>query len=200
MSKGFDTPNNPIGKLTRIKADGIGFVGMYYFHSSGYKTLLTAEIAYAIAGAGMYIVSVWESGYPTTAGYFTGAQGSTDAAGAVGRAKEAGQPDSTPIYFAVDGDVPPSAIDTYFRTLAPIVHAAGYTVGVYASGAVCAHLAAEGLVSHTWLSQSRGWSGYASWRPHADLVQGVTASYHGLDVDWDESPNGRGGGWIPAVS
>lgn len=193
-NKGFDTPNNAAKIAVQAKTDGYVFAAMYYFISSSYKTLLTKSIAQGISDAGLYVVSVYENGYPTSASYFTEHNANQDAQAAVSKALAATQPGGTYIYFAVDGDVPPASVEDYFKAVHSYVKAHGYLVGVYGSGAVCKRLTEIGYVSRTWLSQSHGWAGYQEWLPHADIVQGPTGTYHGADVDFDTS-NGNAGGW-----
>ena len=133
---------------------------------------------------------------PTNDAYFTAAQGGIDGAHAARRAHGAGQPAGTPIYFAVDGDVTPERALPYFQAIRNALCGAGarYSAAVYGSGAVCRLLERCGLVSHTWLSQSRGWRGYLEESRWADIVQGDEGTIVGLDVDHDVS-DGSAGGW-----
>lgn len=195
MNRGFDTPGNGAKVAKQAKADGYVFIGAYYFISSGYKTLLTKSIAQGISNAGLYVVSIYENGYPTNAAYFTQHNANQDAQAAVSKALAATQPDGTYIYFVVDGDVDPDAVTDYFKTVHSYVKAHGYLVGVYGSGAVCKRLTELGYVSLTWLSNAHGWQGFDEWLPHANIVQGSPTTYHGLDIDSDTTPNGDGGGW-----
>ena len=202
MGKGIDTPENPVGVLADIKADGNDFIGMYYFQKSAYKTLLTKEIATAISDAGLYIVSIYENAYPTSVDYFSEPRGTSDATAAIDCAISVGQPKGTPIYFTVDCDIIPSAVIQYFKVVSSYVRSSGYTSGVYGSGTVCMALKALVLVSHTWLSGSKGWSGYWECYPHADIIQSLPTSgiwgnpYGRLNnYDTDVTPRESGGGW-----
>lgn len=183
--KGLDSFNDLTNYVPQLKAEGFGFVCRYYFRSSAFKKVLTASEAKMIQDAGIGLVVVYENGTPTEASYFSASKGSTDASNALSCAQNAIQPKGTVIYFAVDGDVPPSSVLSYFRALTPVVRNAGFKVGVYGSGVVCSKLMELDLVDMTWLSQSSGWAGHKDWAPHADLVQGPVATWHGLDVDWD---------------
>lgn len=173
-----------------IAAAGYGAVGLYYFRRSGFKQLLTREVARAVTDAGLSLFSVYENGAPTSAGYFTVDRGNADAHAAEIRAADAGQPGDSAIYFAVDYDAAPGdlpAIAAYFREVGRVLRVLEslYRVSVYGSGLVCAHLLGAGLVTHTWLSQSTGFRGYAAFAPRANIVQGKVAHLFGLDVDMD---------------
>ena len=197
MSRGLDSRNDLSTHAKELKADGIDFVARYYFRRSMNKDLLTREEASALSSAGMYIVSVWEDGSPCDPSYFSASKGAADGAMATSRAIMAGQPVGTPIYLAVDYDAivdDLARILAYFETARQSIKQNGRTCGVYGNGIVCRALHGGGLVSHTWLSGSRGWAGYDDWAPHANLVQGTTSRQHGKDIDWDTS-NGNGGGW-----
>lgn len=199
MNKAFDTYRADLvaQKAAEIKAEGISAVGLYYFASSAFKRLLTRDLARQISAAGLYLFSVWENGFPTTGGYFTQSRGAYDGARAAACALSAGQPSGTPIYFAVDYDASVSdlaGITAYFTALKPLLKADGYLAGVYGSGLVCRHLDDAGLVEKTWLSQSRGFSGYEGWLAHADIVQGPSQQLLGMDVDTDTT-TGSAGGW-----
>ena len=200
MATGFDTYRaEDVGRQAKaIKAKGYSFVGMYYFASSKFKQQLTKAVATLLSAEGLYVVSVYENGYPTHSGYFSAAQGRADGAMAVQRAGEAGQPKGTPIYAAVDydsmeRDLP--AISAYFKSYQTILTAQGYTAGVYGNGWVCGAMHKAGLVGKTWLSGATGWSGYAYWLKSADIVQGRTTQILGMDCDLDTTAASGGGGW-----
>lgn len=189
---GIDAPDaiDVAAHASELKARGINVVGLYYFKSSGFKHLLTRDVSQTVSDAGLSILSVYENGYPTSAGYFTTATANMDAHTAYARAVAAGQTAGSALYFAVDYDAESSdlsAIDAYFaevrRTLS--VLSSTFIVGVYGSGRVCSHLHGKGLVSPTWLAQSTGWAGFADWKPNADVVQGPTSQVLGMDTDSD---------------
>ena len=188
-------------KATDIKAAGYEAVGLYLFRHSNYKEPLTRELAEKISAAGLYIVSVYEDGSPTSPGYFAAERGAIDGNAAELCAKKAGQPAGTPIYFTVDYDAAPGdlhAITAYFAEITRIWKSVSspYTIGVYGSGAVCHRLLTAGMVSRCWLSQSRGFDGYESFKDSgkANIVQGEVSRLFGMDVDLDET-NGDAGGW-----
>jgi hypothetical protein len=194
--RGLDATANLARFASQLYAKGYRFVARYIFSRSAFKTLLTRDEACAISAAGLDIVTVYENGSPTSDEYFTGARGETDSSIAVERATAAGQPGG-PIYLAIDYDpANPAIADEYFQSARAVCAAlgGGFHPAVYASGAVCRHLKEAGLVSRTWLSQSRGFAGYEDWLPHADIVQGPEVKELGLDVDLDTA-YGNGGGW-----
>lgn len=199
--KAFDTYQADVvaAKAPEIVAGGFMAVGLYYDQYSRFKVPITAVRAKAISAAGLFIWSIWENGEPTSAHYFGAARGQADAILAMLKAKLAGQPAGTPIYFTVDydpseGDLP--AIKAYFAAIRAAFAARGnpYKVGVYGSGLVCRFLSELGLVEYTHLSQSRGFQGYADWLPHASIVQGPVTRLFGMDCDLDTT-NGHAGGW-----
>ena len=198
--KGLDTPQihtlMPIA--TTFKQEGYTWVAGYYFQDSRYKQLLTKAAAQVISQAGLYLVSLWENGDPTDAQYFTAAQGREDAARAFLFAQAANQPAGTPIYATVDGDITDlDAVTAYFTAFRHFLQSCQcqYLTGVYGSGLVCRAIIHAGLAHYSWVSGSRGWSGYADWLPHADIVQTAeNQSAHGISFDANVS-NGSAGGW-----
>jgi len=180
-------------QLGCLAAHGNRFIARYYARGDRPKILRLAE-AQAIGAAGLSIVAVWESGFPTSTAYFARAQGDADGADAHQRATEIGQPRDTPIYFAVDYDASVADIAgpvrEYFIGVAEGLAAAPggqprYQVGCYGSGAVCAAIKAAGLARFTWLAQSRGWRGYASCTDW-NIRQGPVTQLCGVEVDPDE--------------
>ena len=53
-------------------------------------------------------------------------------------------------------------VEHYFREAKATLAASGsgYKIGVYGSGATCAHLQKKGLVDYCWLAMSTGWPGF----------------------------------------
>lgn len=198
MAKAIDSFENDklIANEPALKADGVAAIACYYFNTSGFKQLLTRAVATALS-KDFWLISVWESGQPTSGDYFTRVKGKLDGAAAVKRALAAGQPKGTVIYAAVDYDASASdltGIRAYFEAFQAELAAAGYLTGVYGSGRVCAFLKGAGLVTKTWLTQSKGFAGYQTWLPCADIVQGAEKTIHTIDADLDET-NGAAGGW-----
>ena len=198
MINGIDVAAYTPPHLPCIKAAGYTFIARYlagWTHIAG--KLLTLFEAQAIAAAGLQIVAVWEQGSPTTAGYFTLAQGQADGKAAVDVSLVVGQPDPAPIYVAVDCDLGPQAIASgvipYFQGLSEYLDVS--TLGVYGSGLVCSSLLDKGLVSRTWLAESRGWAGSAGFDKW-QIKQTKETLICGLTVDLDEA-QGDFGSWQP---
>jgi len=194
MSKGLDSAKSLIDYAGTLVQEGYTFAARYYFNASSFKDRLEAAEATHLSAQKVYLVSIWESGYPTSADYFTSGQGKSDGAHAAAQAKAAGQPKGSPIYFAADYDSTPSDIVSYATEFQTAVKAAGYLAGIYGNGVTCHLLKERGLVSYTWLSQSTGFQGYSAWKPHANIVQTAEFNWHGFDVDGDTA-SGDSGGW-----
>ena len=198
MGNGLDSAKAITADAAKqLKAQEYSFVGRYGFHTSGYKDVLTQSEAETIHGAGLKVVSIWESGYPTSAGYFTESSGEFDGIGALARFQPAGQPIGGVVFATVDFDAQENdlqAIGAYFEAFRDKLHGT-YTTGIYGNGLVCQYLSEVGLVSHTWLSGSKGWTDYEYWRNRANIVQGVTETVDGLSVDLDFTGNGDIGAW-----
>ena len=200
MATGFDTylATEAAKQAKTIKEKGYSFVGMYYFKLSRFKQQLTKAVARALSAEGLYVVSVYENGYPTHAAYFTAEAGAADGAMAVQRAVEAGQPKGTPIYAAVDYDAMQRdlpGIIAYFKSYHAALKASGYVAGVYGNGLVCSAMVAAELAGKTWLSGATAWRGYSFWLKSADIVQGQTTQVWGMDCDLDTTGPSGGGGW-----
>lgn len=140
---------------------------------------------------------------PTYIGYFTSAQGQSDARSAVFQAMDVGQPGDSAIYFEVDFGATASeasdAIKTYFQAVNHEIAymmanfgAPDYAVGVYGDGAICSAIKSAGLAQFTWLAGATSWPGsdtYTSW----NLKQGGSTTICGVGVDLDQSSGAFGG-------
>jgi hypothetical protein len=210
MKKGFDTPT-PVTKFTAcLKASGYDFVVRYYNVINHTKNLSLAE-AIAITSAGLSIATVWENGFPTAPGYFSHAKGVFDGTSAYHLAQnEIGQPANTPIYFAVDYDAGPLAVNgviaDYFAGIQDAFNtissnAPDYNIGVYGSGLVCSTLLNNGAVSFTWLAQSMGWAGSRTFTDY-NIIQSLQKTeclaVGGIVGDPDESPSDNEGSFTIA--
>jgi Domain of unknown function (DUF1906) len=174
-----------------LEESGVSFVAQYIgtdpATEDGGGAITTAQVQ-AVLGAGLQIVSIFETngmsstvfktgaktfGWET---YLTTAQGKADATAAAEAAQALGQPPGTAIYFAMDFD--PAATDgtidtatalsrvnSYFRGindhLASLPSDATYTVGVYGAGATLRSVFEAGLAQYTWLGRSTAWDGYS---------------------------------------
>lgn len=195
-SKGLDSATDLSPKAKELVDLGYTWVARYLFEpgTSSFKDALSADEARVLTDAGLFVVSIWESGRPTSASYFTIGKGTKDATHAAAQAKTVGQPHGTPIYFAVDYDAAPADIVGYFKEINSALRGTGYLVGCYGPGRVLQYLHSRGLLTHEWLPQSCGWAGYLAELSIASIVQGKETVVLGRDVDFDVS-NGIGGGW-----
>jgi len=211
MGQGFDV-NQPVGShASAIAERGYTFVGRYGGPvKAAHGIALTKAEAEQLSAAGLYIVSIWENGFPTEPGYFTGYQGAKDGHAAAEYFEAVGQPKGTPIYFTVDCDIAPAMVMEYsgfFQAAVKesgffqaAVKEAGYLAGVYGSGPVCEALLRAGIAHCAWLAQSKGWGGPGAWQEFADsgkanLIQHATTTLPGIgEVDLDASW-GNAGGW-----
>ena len=204
LSAGIDLSTNCSNQVACIKQAGKSFIGRYYASPTSEKILTRSE-AIAISRAGMNIIAVWEDGDPTSASYFSYAEGVDDGARAYNMASNIGQPAGTPIYFAVDYDASDAdlagGINDYFRGVRDgFATISGgqpvHTVAAYGSGAACSWLLARKLITHTWLAQSTDWRGYATFKTW-NIKQYAETTLCGLDVDPDEAQPGYGGFRVP---
>ena len=199
MAKGFDCTWDTEHYTGAIKATGYSFVCRYTSHSA-WKNI-TKEEALALSKAGIYIVNVWETAgdHPS---FFTYQQGLIDGAGAIAYAEHLGQPHNSPIYFAVDDDLPyHGGVQAYFKGVNDKFKQHGilgqtiYSMGVYGSGHICQSAFDDHMVTFTWLAQSMGWEGskeYTDW----NIKQSLGAVFHSLQIDPDTSAVKGGGGFL----
>ncbi|GEO26686.1 hypothetical protein AAC03nite_24710 [Alicyclobacillus acidoterrestris] len=179
-----------------LKSAGITHVGRYLGPESNWKTMQKAE-AQAILAAGLNIWSTWETN-PTYAGYFSAAQGESDARTAAAYAQSVGQPKGTAIYHSVDYDAQPAdypRILEHFRSIKAAN--TGYKVGAYGSYGVLTYLNQHSAADYYW--QTYAWSGgfLASFANLYQCQNDVTVG--GVNVDRDRillDP----GGWQQTMS
>jgi hypothetical protein len=193
---GIDCDVPVTGHLAGFKASGIEFV-CRYLPGGGKRKPLTQAEAKAISQAGMFVVSVFERGYPTTLGYFSYAHGLLHGALAAVGARKVGQPTGGVIYATVDsgtsGAAPALAYLIGFRAALK----KRYKLGVYGPGNVCEAALAAGIVSYTWLAAASAWPGYKPFRDGRRwnlLQEFVDVTVGGVKCDKNMS-NGDGGGW-----
>lgn len=199
MGYGCDTAATLDEARLRVLLErGMTFVGRYL---AG-RYALTKEEKQCISRAGLYLVSIWECGSPTNAGYFTRAQGQSDAVRAIEAAKTLGQPQRTPIYFTVDYDASSADINgsirDYLQEVKAVFRSYGdaYSLGLYGSGAVLQYF--ENSFPYTWLAGAGAWRGSAAYHNYCLRQYGVNTPFSTgagwFSVDLDES-NGAAGGW-----
>lgn len=194
VARGIDIATDARDVSQELKGSGLHFVARYYRDPASRWPTLSADEARTVAGAGMKLVTVWES-HSHKAEYFSYASGYSDGMAAHRQAKAIGQPAGSAIYFAVDYNAPEpdirGSIDRYFRGVAAgLAAAAGkareYRIGVYGSGAVCGYLKGARLAEYAWLSNSRAWSGYGSFA-NWDIKQGPRSTSLSFNHDMNEA-------------
>ncbi|MDI3316919.1 MAG: DUF1906 domain-containing protein [Bacillota bacterium] len=152
----------------------MGFVARYDSVNVPAKNRTRRE-ARAFSAVGLWIVTVWENGSPTSRSSFTFSRGCADVRDAFSlAADEVGQPDGSPIYFAVDYDALTRAdrlaVGDDFRGLhegaaawrarrqARGWSAPSYPVGVYGGWYVLQWLWEERLADRFWQATAPAWS------------------------------------------
>lgn len=200
--KGIDTTNNVTSYCGMLKAAGYSFVMRYYNTNNPSKNLSLSEAEHC-SREDIWIVSMWENGFPTSPSYFSKSRGESDAHGAFEMGLRMKQPFNTPIYFTVDYDAAHSDLPTicsYFAAIrntfkAKAVkdgHPGTYLIGVYGSAMTCNYVHDKGLADFKFLSLSTGWADYS--KTGMDIVQGPRGGIFPLDHDTDIS-FGHSGGW-----
>lgn len=200
----IDTPANVTRYLPKLP--GITTVIRYITRGSpnGSKHVKLPEVQ-AIKAAGKKLAIVHE-----TFGDFAHAgRGGISAADGVADGKysravmpKLGAPAGACVYFAVDCDASPSQLKNnvlpYFKNVRAAFEDGEYRVGVYGPGVVCQAVQDAGFADLFWLSNAKGWKGYAAFKPKADLLQLLpTHVAGGLDVDPDVAQSEDWGNFEP---
>ena len=196
MVKGLDCASKLTAETAAaIRAEGYAFAGRYLVPNSGnlaWKALTRTE-AEAITGAGLRLLTVWE----TTANRVKGgaAAGAADGAGALKCAREIGMPAGGIIYFAVDFDAQAgemATIEAYLR--AARANTGEYEVGVYGPYSVIETMARRGACKGFW--QCVAWS-YGKRSEFLNVYQSLfNQKVAGVSVDINECPDmTRAGIW-----
>lgn len=184
-----------------LSPGSVDFVCRYYSRPGNPKNL-TPQEAKAVSALGISIVSVFETSATRAIGA-SAADGVDDATLAIDQAHACGQPQGSAIYFAVDGDIADaSQVHDYTAGFAATCRAAGYRVGVYGGGNVCAYLRGSGLVDFAWLSGALGFTGSrqylaeGQWHIRQYVGNALGLEVGGLDIDADsgqgDDPQGIG--------
>jgi Domain of unknown function (DUF1906) len=193
-SRGLDSNTPLTGHAECIAKEGFSFCCRYYKTS---PSCLSKSEAIALSAAGLYIVTVLEleKGSPSSPAYFSPGRGLVDGRFALEKAIVVGQPEGSPIYFAVDFDAADTDLASITDYFGSVASAAGHRhpVGVYGSGLVCGRLLQTTPVSYAWLSMSMGWRGSGGFTGY-NIRQTAGGKVCGVSVDFDESA-GHGGGW-----
>lgn len=205
-----DTASDVREHLDTLVECGVKAVGRYYgIHTSMPGKFLTRDEADAIAAAGLSIVSLFENepaDEHRAAEYFTLANGLRDGEAAWNQAFDCGQPQTTPVHFAVDYDASSDenlsgGVHEYFRgvwqSLAHVRYA--FRAAVYGSGLTCLRQTLMGHADHGWLANATGWAEYeryTSWaiKQHQAFTEGGIPSDRS---DWNVAWQARAGLWTP---
>lgn len=196
MVKGIDCAAKLTARTAAaIRTGGYAFAGRYLVPNSAalaWKALTGAE-AKAITGAGLRLLTVWETAAGRTRG--GAAAGASDGAGALKCAREIGMPAGGIIYFAVDYDAQAdemAAIEAYLR--AARANTGEYEIGVYGSYGVVEAMARRGACKGFW--QCVAWS-YGKKSAYLNVYQGwLDQKVAGISVDVNECPDmNRAGIW-----
>ncbi|MEH7120698.1 glycoside hydrolase domain-containing protein [Neobacillus vireti] len=165
----------------RLKSEGIQYVCRYLGNS--WKSMSKIE-ADAIIGAGLQIVSIWETN-PTKAAYFTEAQGKLDAVEASSYAAAIAQTEGSAIYFAVDYDAQARDMDAILNYFLGVRNGIdqSYKVGVYGSYSVLKTLYQHQAVDYFWQTTSWSRGNVANFIDILQYQHNTTLS--GIQVDYD---------------
>jgi hypothetical protein len=199
MALGCDTATTVTSaRLQTLVNGGYTFVARYLAGSYA----LTATEKSTITGGGLFIVSIWEKGSPTSSSYFTEEKGTSDATSAIEAAQAIGQLAGTPIYFAVDYDASQSdisgPINTYLQAIKNVFDDNNnpFALGLYGSGSVLSYH--ENTFTYTWLAGATGWSGSKTYTGYCLKQYGFNTTLGSgtgaITIDKDDS-NGAAGGW-----
>ncbi|RVT84361.1 DUF1906 domain-containing protein [Rhodobacteraceae bacterium CCMM004] len=202
--------------LTKMQEVGVSTVARYYDYENETITgkRLRPEELPLIARYGMSVAVVFQHNNNKAATFQDWRnRGPADAREALKLAARMEQPQTSAIYFGVDGDFvgPPGRgapfftddVIGYFEEINRVFYEenVGYTIGVYGSGETCFTLIGEGLAGFCWLSHSHGFTGTqdalsaGSW----DIQQYLHGTCGGRAVDFNEfqSPDAFVGQWRP---
>ena len=199
-ARGIDMATDARDVAMELKGSSVDFVARYYRHPTSRWPTLSAEEARTVSSLGKHLVAVFES-HSHKPEYFSYDSGYRDGITGYQQARAIGQPAGTAIYFAVDYNAPQAdiagPIEQYFRGVhAGLAAAAGrgpeYRVGVYGSGAVCAHLKRTRLAQYAWLSGSTAWHGYGSFADW-NIRQGKRTAALSFNHTFNEARRDYGG-------
>ena len=179
----------------RLRSNGIQYVGRYLGDS--WKSMSKME-ADAIIGAGLQIVSIWETN-PTKAAYFTEVQGNLDAIKASSFAAAIAQKEGSAIYFAVDYDAQASDMDAILNYFLGVRNGIerSYQVGVYGSYSVLKTLFQHQAVDYFWQTTSWSRGNVANFIDILQYQHNTTLS--GIQVDYDYFSSSAGS-WNREIS
>lgn len=182
--RGIDTPNDTTDHAHALKAAGIEAVGFYARPDRSSLSMIKG-----LAAVDIKRFAIYEKGKPVTASYFTQNQATHDATAAAMHCHAMVMPAGKPIFHCVDYDAAKADLDLFvkfFSTLQGITKQAGFLLGAYGPGWLLKELQHKGIIHWGYLSQSKGFTGYEDYKPHAAIVQGRASTLLHFDIDWDE--------------
>lgn len=154
---------NTAAKLQTLQNNGyysVGFLGRYLQNAqNGTDKKLTIEEVCILSNASIGIVSIYQIS-ASNADYFSTSRGVSDATDAISCSTAIGQPNATPIYFAVDfwpkNDTEYTKVMSYFSGINQILLSAsqnprGYLLGAYGCSNVLQRIKAVYPSSYTML-------------------------------------------------
>lgn len=165
------------------------------------KNLAAHEVA-TLSGAGLKIVSIWETTARRALAGF--AAGHSDGMRAREMAEALGQPHGSAVYATADFDViveQEQDVLDYFRGFRTGL-AGAYRPGAYANGAVCARALSQLIADYTWLAGGMGMRGSRAFAAsgQATIIQDVGDKQHlnvGIAIDSDVIEHDADfGGWM----
>jgi peptidoglycan hydrolase-like protein with peptidoglycan-binding domain len=176
---------------------GYRIVGRYLTNfPGGMDKAITREEAQIILGAGLSFFPIYQAQRsPVRAGYFTEAQGISDAEAAAAAAMALGIPAGTYIYFAVDFDVSNNEITAnilpYFKGIHGIMSDGTYKTGIYGPRNACIRVAEAGYSANSFVANmSNSFAGNLGFPMPADWAFDQFANLEG------ENALGSGNGRI----
>lgn len=202
MQEIIDSPYNLSDHAARLFQEGVRTVIRYYNNKNSKKfpSKCLTEVEYNhLVSAGLNVAVVFQQrgGAGDTDnpdGFledFGSGNGTRDATRALALATAINQPRGSAVYFGVDHDFYKSSalaqIAHYFTEVRTAFDGM-FRVGVYGSGAVCAHLKAAGLAELFWLPASMGWAGSKAFLASQQWTlfqkfQELRSEFGGFDYD-----------------
>ena len=202
----IDTNTNTLKHLKTLQDNDVTAIGRYYriVHP---EWRITKPEAKMLSQANIKIWIVYEDTGGTSLP-LTVAKGKEHGSNALQQAKNIGQPEGTPIYFALEGlpngyskkDLP--GIRKYFAGVKEVI-GTSYQLGVYSDGIVCKTVLDEGICTYTWLSASLGFDGtkefLKSGRWNIFQKTPLDQNWGGLSVDVNRIKKDFGGFSVPTI-
>lgn len=180
------------------KVRTVGYIGVIRYLSKDPSKNLTPAERDEIHALGLAIGLVWEAGATDWENSTVAQQ---EAAQAVQEAKALGVPPGICIYTATDAAATLQQVTPGYVAARPIIHGAGYTLGVYGGDTIVDPLVREGVCEFGWQAAAASW-GDGRVSSVASLFQRVskTLPYCGGAYDEDVVLKFPDGLWLPGQS